>query len=272
MTAEELLGLYKDRGSTIFSRSRFRRIREAMFNPRSIVQEKYDADALEAELDRHIGSATLAEALTHVMITAYDIDARRTVFLTNTRRPGGKEPDDYFFREAARATSAAPTYFEPAQVKNLTQKRTETLVDGGVFANDPATCAYVEALKMGCAPENVTVVSIGTGYQNRRFPFTEAKDWGPLQWINPGNGAPIISILMHGQADSSVYHLNVLLNLPDRPKRFFRFDAELAIGNDEMDDASATNILALEKLAGQIIESQSDDLDNLVERLREIGS
>jgi patatin-like phospholipase/acyl hydrolase len=206
------------------------------------------------------------------MVTAYDITDRRTVFMTNTRRPGGKEPDNYSFRQAARATSAAPTYFEPAQVENLTRNRTETLVDGGVFANDPGICAYVEAIKMGCAPEKVTIVSIGTGYQNRSFPFSEAKDWGPLQWINPSNGAPIISILMQGQADSCAYHLDVLLNTRDRPKRYFRFDAKLEIGSDEMDDASATNILALEELAQRIISRQSDDLDDVVARLREIGT
>jgi len=36
MTAGELLRLYKDRGSAIFSRNRFRRIREAIFDPRSL--------------------------------------------------------------------------------------------------------------------------------------------------------------------------------------------------------------------------------------------
>jgi hypothetical protein len=53
---------------------------------------------------------------------------------------------------------------------------------------------------------------------------------------------------MHDQADASAYHL------------------------DEMDDASATNILALEELAGQIIARQSGDLDNVVERLQERGT
>ena len=51
-----------------------------------------------------------------------------------------------------------------------------------------------------------------------------------------------------------------------------RFDAELTIGNDEMDDASKTNILALEELAERIVARHSDDLDDLVGRLQEIAT
>jgi patatin-like phospholipase/acyl hydrolase len=270
ITPAGLLELYKEHGKEIFSRDTFRRIREAILDPRSIIQEKYDAAGLEAELQQRLGLATLADAHTHVMLTAYDITRRVTVFMKTTPRRSGAKPDNYYFWQAARATSAAPTYFEPARVKNLTQNRIETLVDGGVFANDPSTCAYVEARKLGYSPEKITVVSIGTGYHNRPFEFRDVKNWGPINWINPSNGAPIISILMHGQAHSTAYHMDMLLNEPGKPKRYFRFDAELTIGNDDMDDASETNLLALEQLAKQIIAEQSDDLDKVVTLLTEI--
>ena len=44
-------------------------------------------------------------------------------------------------RDVARATSAAPTYFEPAR---LPGNPPYALVDGGVFANNPGMCAYVD--------------------------------------------------------------------------------------------------------------------------------
>ena len=36
------------------------------------------------------------------------------------------------------------------------------MVDGGVFANNPAMCAYVEAIKL-YGLQDILVVSLGTG-------------------------------------------------------------------------------------------------------------
>src|SRR5690606_41489807 len=116
-----------------YSRDIFSRIREAVTDPRSIIHEKYDSGELEMELQARLGLGRLSEALTGVMLTAYDIERRCAVFMTNAvSRIGGaeKRSDDYYFWQAARASSAAPTYFEPAQVRNLTRDRVETLVDG----------------------------------------------------------------------------------------------------------------------------------------------
>jgi uncharacterized protein len=45
-------------------------------------------------------------------------------------------------KHAARATSAAPTYFEPS----LTPigGATKALIDGGIFINSPSVSAYAE--------------------------------------------------------------------------------------------------------------------------------
>ena len=163
--------------------------------------------------------------------------------------------------------------FEPARVKRRItlpgggiREENQTLIDGGVFANDPAMAAFTEATKQGIAPDDICMVSIGTGYQNRPYTFADAKNWGPLSWISPSRGSPIISILMQGQASSTSYQLDKLLNAKSK-WRYFRFDAELSVGNDELDDASASNILALKTVARQIIEENEAMLDEIAERL-----
>lgn len=260
--------LYRDRGAQIFSRRAFRRIREAIFNPQSIIQEKYDADYLETELKKHLGEKSrLSDALTKTLITAYDIENRQTVVMKSWPGSKGQMSRDYLFWEAARATSAAPTYFEPAQVTELVSNSTQTLVDGGVFANDPSMCAFAEARRAGADPVNMLMVSLGTGYQTRPFLFEDAKDWGPLNWINPNHGAPIISILMHGQAHSTGYQLDLILNEMTGATNYYRFDAELSAANDDLDDASETNLNALEALARHIIQDSDAALDDIVARL-----
>ena len=56
---------------------------------------------------------------------------------------------DFSIAEAARATSAAPTYFEPVEVTDAAGARTYPLIDGGVYAINPAMCAYAEVVGAG---------------------------------------------------------------------------------------------------------------------------
>ena len=73
---------------------------------------------LDDDLQRLNG---LKNVFTDVMLTAYDIHARFAFFFRSAR---ARTDDTYDFSlaEAARATSAAPTYFEPIEV---------TLEEGG---------------------------------------------------------------------------------------------------------------------------------------------
>ena len=83
--------------------------------------------------------------LTDVFITAYDITDRFAFFFRSSR---ARTDDAYDFSlaEAARATSAAPTYFEPVEVTDAAGARTYPLIDGGVYAVNPAMCAYAEVV------------------------------------------------------------------------------------------------------------------------------
>lgn len=264
MSAENLVRLYHDEGENIFAKDKFRGLREALtrFNVDALMQEKYDARALEELLEGYLGKAVLSDALTNLVITAYDIEARRAVFLVGGPELG-QGPTDFFFKDAARATSAAPTFFEPERVSDIRTGRAHVLVDGGVFANQPSICAYAEAKHLW-PEESLEILSLGTGYQTRRFAYEDAKDWGPINWISPGQGAPIISILMHGQAHSANWQMKQLLG-----SRFTRMDAAMieGLGNDDMDDASPENLVELTALAEQIIHGNSRNLDAWADKL-----
>jgi patatin-like phospholipase/acyl hydrolase len=271
-TPAELVALYRDQGGEIFRNDVFTRMRRFFANIFTgnlggVVEEKYDHKPLEEKLRATLGGRRVSEALTGVLITTYDITTRDTVVIKKRPLCEGEAPhDDFLFWQAARATSAAPTYFEPSRVTNLTTSQSLTLVDGGVFANNPSVCAFVEALKMGASPENVVMVTLGTGYQNRAYSYYETRNWGPINWINPAYGAPIISILMHGQCSAAEHQMELLLRAGGHGN-YYRFDAELNGVNDEMDDASEENLAALETFAKTLITTESATLDEIVERL-----
>jgi patatin-like phospholipase/acyl hydrolase len=194
-TPAELVALYRDHGGEIFQNDVFTSMRRLFGNVFSgnfsgLAEEKYSHKPLEERLKKTLGGRCIRDALTGLLITAYDIGERRTVTLKKRPLRQGEEPhDDYLFWQVARATSAAPTYYEPARVTNLTTGKSQTLVDGGVYANNPSVCAFVEAQKMMGSHEGLLLVALGTGYQNRAYASYETRNWGASNWNNPALGA-----------------------------------------------------------------------------------
>ena len=153
-SASDAVGLYLERGDDIFDVSLWQRFHSAGGS----VDEKYSAEELEDALNDYLGDCSLHKLLKPCLITAYDIRRRRAHFFRQHR---GR---DFLLKDVARATSAAPTYFEVAKIKSLSRPRHEyPLIDGGVFANNPALCAYAEARTFNHTAEAMFLLSLGTG-------------------------------------------------------------------------------------------------------------
>lgn len=258
--ADALLELYVERGGEIFSRSMWQRV--ASFE--GLADEKYPAGNLEKILEEYLGDAALRDVQKPVVLTAYEIEERAPYFFKTGR--AGLPGRDHRLCDACRATSAAPTYFEPARVTSIDEARqTRSLVDGGVFVNNPGMCAYAEAIEMGNSPGDILVVSLGTGIATRPILYEDAKDWGPIGWVQP-----IIGIMMDGSADAADFQLRQLLPGADAGtgQRYFRFDKELTIARDDLDDASRGNIRLLQDEAASIIDAEAAALKRLVPLLR----
>jgi patatin-like phospholipase/acyl hydrolase len=270
MRAADLVDLYSMQGKFIFTRSIRKRILEALIDFSSVIQEKYDADSLEERLIRYLGAAKTKEALTDFLITAYDISRRKTFFFDRRVSLSSRRVRNFKFADVARATSAAPTFFEPKLVTDIESRDVFPLIDGGVFANDPAMCAYVEAKKIikeqaskgEPSDREIFIVSIGTGSFTSEYDYAKVKNWGPVQWIHPGNGSPIINILMDGQAKATKYQMERLLEagyIAD----YIRIDPELS-EDQPMDDADDAAILKLSDIASTLIRQKTADIDRVV--------
>jgi predicted acylesterase/phospholipase RssA len=251
--AEDLVSLYEEEGRTIFDRSLWHRF-VALEN---LLDEKFPADGLEKVLDRCFGKALLSEATAEVLVTAYELETRQPWFFARYKARDSKRKGWNFpMKDVARATSAAPTYFEPWELK--TSRPPGALIDGGMFANNPAMCAWVEARKLYPAARDTVVVSLGTGQNTRPIHFREAKTWGLAKWAQPA-----IACVFDGVSDTVDHQMAVLCDAPDRGRRYFRFQTDLDSAMDDMDNATRTNILALERKAAEIIATRSADIDAL---------
>ena len=111
-TAQEVVDLYFKWGGEIFDIPFFHKIRTAG----GLFDEKFPSDGLEEALISYFEDKRLSELLKPTLITAYDIKNRKAVFFT--QHDAKKDPSkDFLVRDLARATSAAPTYFECARIQ-----------------------------------------------------------------------------------------------------------------------------------------------------------
>jgi patatin-like phospholipase/acyl hydrolase len=233
MSAEEIAAIYEVDGPSIFDRSAVKIITSA----NGYLDERYDADGLVGSLQRHLGTTRLAQATTRVLICVYDLQARQALLLRS-------DSDDVSMVDAAHATSAAPTYFEPVRLG------ARTLVDGGVFAINPAVFAYVEA-----APD--LLLSLGTGSHTRPLPYDDVKGWGRLEWAEP-----IIDVVFDASADAVDAQVTALAG-----ERYLRLQTRLIEASDDLDDASPENLAALRREAERLIAERDADIDRACEIL-----
>ncbi len=256
--AKQVVNLYLERGDEIFNTPVFHKLRTLG----GTSDEKYPATELEEALNDYFGDTKLSQLLKPCLITAYDIKRRQGHFFT--QRDAIKDDGwNYYVKEVARATSAAPTYFECAKVKSLTNI-TYPLIDGGVFVNNPALCAYAEVHnEFNVTAKNMVILSLGTGFAKKQYDYNQAKDWGLIGWVKP-----LIDIMMSGVAEVVDYQLKQIYDAVGAPKQYLRINKQLPVGvNADMDDASQQNLNALKELGTEAAQEFDARLDEFVELL-----
>ena len=251
LSAAEVAERYDQLGPRVFDRSLLRRITTAD----GLIDERYGSEGLREALDEELGDALLSQALTGVLLTAYDLELRRAVFFRSWQARADPALD-FRLADAVLATASAPTYFAPARVAGVAGGRVGTLVDGGVFATNPAMCALAEVARMGRLDE-VRVVSLGTGSKTDPIWWEEARGWGRLEWAQP-----ILDVVFDGAADTVDFQAEQLL--PDGS--YHRFQTELPRGI-ALDDARPETLAELRALGAQLVRERSDDLDAVVAAL-----
>ena len=263
-TAKEAVSIYLEKGSEIFESS----LSKVITSGAGLLDEKYDVGNLEKILKEKLGEDTwLSDLIKPCLITAYDVESRRAFFF-NQFEANEKQAYNFKAWEIARATSAAPTYFQAAKIKNY-QGDSFALIDGGVFANNPALCAYVEARNnfkkandKSISAKDIFLVSLGTGSIKKPYMYNHVKDYGVAQWVKP-----LVDIMMSGSAETVDFQLKNIFESEGVLNQYVRIEPNMGASDNEMDNVSAENLQAL-KVAGEDSAAQFEDrLDYIVEQL-----
>ncbi len=254
-SASDLLQMYKTDGHRIFPKRTLQRLAK-------LFGAEYAESGVVGVLDEYFRETRLKEALTTVIVTSYDIERKQAWFFRsrNASNPAIAEEYDFPMKQVARATSAAPTYFPPAHIPQGTSGKYWALVDGGVYANNPTMCAFVEALELKPhmeLPEEICLVSLGTGQSTSGIPYEKARGWGLLGWARS-----IIGIALDGPGDAVHFQMSKLLRA-----NYYRFQIDLTGISDAMDNADPSNVRQLEDAAKRMIDAESESIDKACSRL-----
>ncbi len=260
-TACEALDMYVRNGAEIFDIPIF----HSLASMGGLNDEKYPSAGIERMLQGCFEDGKLSELLKPCLVTGYDIRRRKAMFFTqhDARESEGR---DFLIRDVARATSAAPTYFEVPLIKSLTGV-SYPVIDGGVFANNPSLCAYAEARTLfGARASQMAIFSVGTGSVRRPYPYEEAKDFGAIAWIKP-----LFDIMLTSMAETADYEINLAFDAVGSPNQYLRVNVEMdrlpPDTSSELDDASPGNINGLLELGAEAAEQHDEQIDRFVDLL-----
>ncbi|WP_338830590.1 patatin-like phospholipase family protein [Bradyrhizobium sp. 27S5] len=178
MTVDALKKLYRGIGTDIFQGSFWRR---------GLLAPKFKADALQRALDAQLGADTALggdRIRTGLMIMTKRLDTGSPWPLHNhPGAPYAKQDGALRLTEVVRASTAAPTYFEPQKI-TISARNGSTVsgafVDGGVSPfNDPALQLLMLAALHGhgfrwhTGKDNLLLISAGTGVFKSTFSTDE---------------------------------------------------------------------------------------------------
>jgi len=227
MTAAEIADLYASEMATIFPRPR------RLVAARQLVRPKYRPDGLEKVLRRVFGERILGESQVPLVIPSFDLGENRVYLFKTPHHQRLKRDWKLPFWQVAMATSAAPTFF-PAFCLPGDHVR---LVDGGVWANNPAVVGVAEAVSMFGQPlETIRVLSLGTT-ASPRTRMRRLDNGGLLQWVR---GPSVVNVLLTGQSVGAFTQVQHLIG----PANAVRLDPPAPPGLARLDAADARDLRA----------------------------
>jgi patatin-like phospholipase/acyl hydrolase len=223
-SAIELRDLYVHRGHEIFppfSDTSFGRLRAAVRDATQYARYIYDRDALQQLLTETLGDRLFGTACVRLCIPAFD-GKHSEVFVFKTPHHRDFQTDRHERMIAvALATAAAPTYFRPLEHGGY------TLVDGGVWANNPVMLAVIEALtSFDVSRDQIDVLTLGCGDEKYVVSGNQITGGGLWHWRKIMGGA------MRLQSLAATNQARLLLG----PSSVLRLDAPTFEPKLRMDD------------------------------------
>lgn len=224
----DILRFYRENGPAIFPGQNL--VSRGRRWVRQLFRVAYSPEPLEGCLRKVFGDRRLGEARCRLIIPAFDA-VRGDVHIYKTAHHE-RLRTDYRTKawEVAMATASAPTYF-PC----FTTSGGSSLVDGGIWANNPAMVALIDVLAVLKIPaDQISMLSVGTTEAPVSVGRLKRTRGGKLLWASTA-----VELLMYGQSLAATNEASLLLG----PERFLRVNPVVQPGRYPLDDIAAAEEL-----------------------------
>lgn len=165
ISAKRILALYEEEGEELFVRRGLSLLPNGVADwilPAQVARlfaPVYRASPLRQKLREVFDVDTLlGEAKCSLCIPTVNLETGETVVLKTDHHEDFERDHELPMWQVAAATSAAPTYFPPAEIPER-----GWFVDGGLWANAPIEVGLAEGRNLGYDLGQIEILSIGTG-------------------------------------------------------------------------------------------------------------
>lgn len=196
---------------------------------------KYPIENVEILLKEFFGDRKLKDLLRPICFPTFDGISQKPIYFTKEKH------GELYLRDILRATTAAPTYFDPKEMEvegvKLTcggvdfTKQKRQLYDSGIVVNNPSLVAELHATHnmQIINKSNIYELCLGTGTSQIPQPTNNGM-WG---WINS-----ILGYLFNGFNENEMY----LLYLTMKEENILYVNVEIDNKYDQLDNASDESI------------------------------
>ena len=224
MSPAEVVSIYVDHGERIFPR--VRRARRQLL--RHLVRPRYCKAEFRAVLQECFGDRILGDSKVRLAIPTYDLVADHVHLFRTPHHRDLRRDWRVPVVEVALATAAAPTFFPVHRVDE------HRLIDGGVWANNPALVGVAECFdRLAGERGRIRVLSVGTASELRERRAT--LDVGGLfAWRTDG-----LDVMLRGQCLAATNHARLILGRSN----LVRVDVSPPEGLHQLDSVSAPDLI-----------------------------
>ncbi|MBU1057601.1 MAG: patatin-like phospholipase family protein [Proteobacteria bacterium] len=224
--AAHIVEMYSEHGAGIFEKKK-------KFVPSKIqpmLSSVYNSHCLKTVLEGVFQEKRLGEIEKPLLIPSTDIGNGCVHVLKSGYSKEFTRDNNVLVKDAVLASCSAPTYFDPHKLDHY------LLADGGLWANNPALTAVIDAQKrLGVNQDDIQILTIGTGHSKTMYGTDMSRSWGlATGWKQK----EFINFILSLQSQSAMNYLRLQLRLEQIKRIDFETDLPLP-----MDDVSTIDDL-----------------------------
>ena len=167
-----------------------------LLNSFGIFHSKYNREGIDKFFDDKFGDVKLKDTLVPISVLSFS-STNDSIKVWSTFKAKTSEAENITLKDAAGATSAAPTYLGPKKIPETNDYH----IDGGIYANNPTIMGVAELFLhyKNLTAEDVIVVSLGTG-KVKSASFDHEAGTGIFHWFSQENN--IIKMMMNANTSA----------------------------------------------------------------------